>query len=239
MMIAKDDNPSERVLSRSESKMHRKIVVLMIVAILGGPFWVLSCAGNGEAGPLADAQAMPEGRPPDATPAGSLPAGRPSEEGYLIGAGDVLDISVWKDEALTRSCVVRPDGAISFPLIGDVMAAGRTASQLKAEMGKQLDRYVPGVVVSIEVKQVNSLIIYVIGKVNAPGRFIMNTNVDVLQALATAGGLNIFAKSNDIKIFRQEKLKTTIFPFEYDKVVDGKRLEQNIQLKRGDVVVIP
>src|SRR5208283_4924878 len=152
------------------------------------------------------------------------------EGDYLIGPGDVLDISVWKDEALTRSCVVRPDGAISFPLIGDIQATGKTPSQLKAEMEGKLDRYVPGGTLSLEVKQVNSLIIYVIGKVNAPGRFIMNANVDVLQALATAGGLNIYAKRGRIKIFRHEKNETKIFRFDYDEVVDGKHLEQNIRL---------
>lgn len=158
---------------------------------------------------------------------------------YLIGPGDVLDASVWKDEALTRSCVVRPDGFISFPLIGDVRAAGRTVSQLKADMEKKIEPYVPQATMSLEVKQVNSLLIYIIGKVNAPGRFIMNANVDVLQALATAGGLNVFAKRNKIKIFRDEKNETRIFPFDYDEVVDGKHLEQNIRLKRGDIVVIP
>ena len=151
----------------------------------------------------------------------------------------MLDISVWKDEALTRSCVVRPDGFISFPLIGDVLAAGRTSSQLKSEMEGRLTRYVPGVTLSLEIKQINSMIIYVIGKVNNPGRFILNVDVNVLQALAIAGGLNIYAKRNKIKIFRHGSNETTIYPFEYDEVVEGKRLEQNIYLRRGDVVVIP
>lgn len=216
--------------------MLRKILVLMIAGMLGVCPSTLSWAGSGDAAPLAMTPSMPEGTAPDAT---SPSATAPDEEGYLIGPGDVLDISVWKDEALTRSCVVRPDGAISFPLIGDVRAAGRTANQLKAEIGQRLDRYVPGTTLSVEIKQVNSMIIYVIGKVNAPGRFVMNSNVEVLQALATAGGLNVFAKKNKIKIFREEKNETTIFPFEYDEVVDGKRLDQNIRLKRGDVVVVP
>jgi len=162
-----------------------------------------------------------------------------AERNYIIGPGDVLDISVWKDEALTRSCVVRPDGVISFPLIGEVQAAGRTASQLKTEMEKKLTRYVPEAILSLEVKQVNSMIIYVIGKVNSPGRFILNADIDVLQALATAGGLNVFAKGGWIKIFRQDHNKTTIYPFDYDDVVGGKHLEQNIYLNRGDVVVVP
>jgi len=153
--------------------------------------------------------------------------------------GDVLDISVWKDETLTRTCVVRPDGAISFPLIGEVQTSGKTASQLKAEMEKKLERFVPGVTLSVDIKQINSMIIYVIGKVNTPGRIVTNADVDVLQALATAGGLNVYAKRNSIKIFRDEKDQTTIFPFQYDEIVEGKRLEQNIKLKRGDVVVVP
>ena len=162
-----------------------------------------------------------------------------AEQGYLIGPGDVLDVSVWKDEALTRSCVVRPDGFISFPLVGDISASGKTVLELKSEMEDTLKRFVPGVVLYIDVKQINSLIIYVIGKVNNPGRFSMVVDVDVLQALATAGGLNAFAKGRKIKIFRHGSNETSIFPFDYDEVVDGKHLEQNIHLMRGDVVVVP
>jgi polysaccharide export outer membrane protein len=168
-----------------------------------------------------------------------LPSAMSVEQGYQIGPGDVLDVSVWKDETLTRSCVVRPDGFISFPLIGDIPASGKTVFELKSEMEGKLKRFVPEVVLYIDVKQINSLIIYVIGKVNNPGRFIMVVDVDVLQALATAGGLNVFAKGRKIRIFRHGKNETTIFPFDYDEVVDGKHLEQNIHLRRGDVVVVP
>jgi len=167
------------------------------------------------------------------------PAVVSTERGYRIGPGDVLDISVWKDDALTRSCVVRPDGFISFPLIGDVAASGKTVSELKSEMEGKLKRFVPDVVLLIDVKQINSMIIYVIGKVNNPGRFILTADVRVLQALATAGGLNPFAKGGKIKIFRPGKDETTIFPFDYDEVVNGKHLEQDIYLERGDVVVVP
>jgi polysaccharide export outer membrane protein len=158
---------------------------------------------------------------------------------YPIGPGDILEVSVWKDEALTRSCTVRPDGSISFPLIGEIPAAGKTLMELKSEMEGKLKKFVPDVVLYIDVKQINSLIIYVIGKVNNPGRFILTVDVNVLQALSTAGGLNPFAKGGKVKIFRQGSNETTIFPFNYDEVVDGKRLEQNIYLRRGDVVVVP
>jgi len=161
------------------------------------------------------------------------------EDLYLIGPGDVLDISVWKDESLTRTCVVRPDGSISFPLIGTVRAADRTASELKADIENKLRRYVPELTLSVEIREIRSLVVYVIGRVNNPGRFLLATDINVLQALAAAGGLNPFANRNDIKVFRQGVEETTIFPFQYDDVIEGKRLEQNIYLKRGDVVVVP
>ncbi len=162
----------------------------------------------------------------------------PTGKVFLIGPGDVLDISVWKDEALTRTCVVRPDGFISFPLIGDVFVSDKNVPGLKTEMEAKLKTFVPGVVLHIDVKQINNAI-YVIGKVNSPGKLILGFDVNVLQALAAAGGLNPFANGNRIRIFRQGIEETTIFPFNYDEVVDGKRLNQNIQLKRGDVVVVP
>ncbi len=162
-----------------------------------------------------------------------------ANEDYLIGPGDVLDISVWKDETLTKSVVVLPDSKISFPLIGEVIAGGKTVSLLKKEIQEKLAPFVPDITLSLEVKQVNSMIIYVIGRVNSPGRFPLNVNINVLQALAQAGGCNAFAKRDKIKIFRHEKGKTNIFNFQYDSVVEGKNLEQNIPLQRGDVVVVP
>ncbi|NPV04860.1 MAG: polysaccharide export protein [Syntrophaceae bacterium] len=158
---------------------------------------------------------------------------------YLIGPGDILEISVWKEEALTKQVVVLPDGKISFPLIGEVQAAGRTLADLKKELAAKLAKYAPKEEVNLEVKQVNSMLIYVIGRVNQPGRFALNTNVTVLQALSIAGGLNAFAKRNQIKIFRQEAGGTQILPFSYDEVTEGEKLRQNVILKRGDVVVVP
>jgi polysaccharide export outer membrane protein len=158
---------------------------------------------------------------------------------YPIGPGDVLGISVWKDDALTRDVVVLPDGLISFPLLGLVKAAGKTVAELRFELEEKISQYVTDPVLNVEVKQVNSMIIYVIGRVNAPGRFALNTNINALQALATAGGLNPFAKRDKIKILRQENGRTRILPFSYDDIADGRHLEENIQLKRGDVIVVP
>lgn len=167
-------------------------------------------------------------------------AGSPNGEQYRIGAGDVLDISVWKDEAQTKILVVLPDGAISLPLIGRVMAEGKTTVQLKEEITQKVSRFVPDPVVTVIVQQANSMFIFVGGRVNHPGRFVINTNVNVLQALTMAGGLNPFAKRKKIRIIREEKHgETRIFIFNYDDVSEGKNLAQNIKLCRGDMVVVP
>ena len=160
-------------------------------------------------------------------------------ESYTIGAGDVLDISVWKDEAQTKTVIVLPDGTIAFPLIGQVVAAGKTVGQLKAELSEKVSQYVPDPVLTVIVQQVNSMLIYVVGRVNNPGRFVLNTNINVLQALTMAGGLNPFAKRGKIRIMRGEGSDTKIFNFNYDEVSSGENLAQNIRLKRGDVVVAP
>jgi polysaccharide export outer membrane protein len=185
----------------------------------------------------AAAQGAVDGKP---APAGaSTTSSMPVTGTYIIGPGDMIEASVWKDEALRGQFIVLPDGTISFPLIGELQAAGRTLSDLKKEMVEKISVYAPDPTFSIEVKQVNSMLIYVIGRVNQSSRFSLNANVTVLQALAMAGGLNPFAKRDKIKVFRQEGDKTKILRFHYDDVVEGKRLEENITLKRGDVIVVP
>lgn len=158
---------------------------------------------------------------------------------YLIGPGDVINISVWRDDNLTRTVVVLPDGKISYPLVGELVAEGKTVTQLKQEVEKALSRYTADSVVSVEVKQSNSMIIYVTGRVNTPGRQMLVANTNVIQALAMAGGPNPFANKNRIKIIRKHEGKTAMFAFNYDDIVDGKHLETNIELKRGDVIIVP
>ena len=158
---------------------------------------------------------------------------------YIIGPGDTLIISVWKDEALTRQVVVLPDGKIAFPLIGQVVAGGKTVDGLTKEMEQKLARFVPDLNLSVVVHKVDSMTIYVIGRVNSPGRFAITADVNVLQALSMAGGLNPFAKRGDIKIFREVGGGTKVFDFDYDTVADGKDPRQNMRLKKGDVVVVP
>ena len=158
---------------------------------------------------------------------------------YIIGPGDILEISVWKETALTKLVTVLPDGKISFPLIGEIIAEGLTVKQLKKKLEGKIIRYVPHPNMSVAIHEVNSLQIYVIGKVHNPGRFELHTNLNVLQALATAGGLNPFAKKNKIKIFREARDGTKIFEFRYADIIEGKHLEQNMRLVRGDVIVVP
>ncbi|MGZ8430182.1 MAG: polysaccharide biosynthesis/export family protein [Candidatus Deferrimicrobiaceae bacterium] len=162
------------------------------------------------------------------------------ETGYRIGPGDILNIEVWKDNTLSRPVTVLPDGKISFPLIGELTAGDRTVAELKKEIEAKILRYVPDSPLTVEVRQVNSLHIYVLGRVNAPGRFILSSNVTVLQALAIAGGPNAFANRSKIRIFREKSGKTTMSPpFDYDEVTAGRNIQTNVLLERGDVIFVP
>jgi Periplasmic protein involved in polysaccharide export len=160
-------------------------------------------------------------------------------ENYVIGPGDILNISAWKNEDLTRQVTVLPDGTFSFPLIGAVKASGKTANQLKNELEKKITPYSPEPTISVMVAEVNGNIVYVIGRTNRPGMFPLHTDVTVLQALSMAGGLTPFADKDSIKIIRTTGANTQVFKFDYDKVSNGKKLEQNIVLQRGDVIVVP
>jgi polysaccharide export outer membrane protein len=159
--------------------------------------------------------------------------------GYRVGPEDVLEISVWREDALRKETLVRPDGGISYPLIGDVQAAGKTVAQLREEITKRLEKFIPEAVVSVTVLRTNSQRIYVLGKVTKPGEFPVGRSVDVLQALSMSGGLTQFADANGIRIMRREGDKQISLPFEYARVVRGEKLEQNVLLRPGDVVVVP
>jgi polysaccharide export outer membrane protein len=158
---------------------------------------------------------------------------------YIIGPGDQIGVSVWRDENLTRTVVVLSDGKITMPLVGDMVAAGKTVAQLKLEVQKALNPYIGDSTVTVELKQPNSMTVFVIGRVNIPGRQMLTANTSVLQALAMAGGPNPFARKSRIKIYRQQDGITAMLPFDYDEIMEGKHLEKNIELKRGDVIIVP
>ena len=162
-----------------------------------------------------------------------------AEPDYRIGPGDQLSIEVWKNADLVRLVTVLPDGKVAYPMVGEVVAAGKTVTQLQKEIEGKLSLYVKDAVVTVEVRQVHSLQIFMLGRVRTPGRIALTSNVDVLQAIASAGGPDEFAKLSRIKIFRREGGKTAIIPFDYSDVIAGKNLESNILLRRGDIVVVP
>jgi polysaccharide export outer membrane protein len=167
------------------------------------------------------------------------PIGLAAEKVYLIGPGDVIEISVWKDPELSRNLVVPPDGIISFPLIGSINATRLAVPELRKIVTKRLSEFIPDVTVTVMLVEINSLKAYVIGKVNVPGAFDIDMESNVMQILAKAGGLNPFASSGNIKILRQTENQLIKIPFNYGQVEKGKNLEQNIILKAGDVVVVP
>lgn len=158
---------------------------------------------------------------------------------YIVGAGDVLEISVWKDESLSTIVTVLPDGKISIPLIGEYKAMGKAVNQIRREIKKKISRYIPNPETTVSIKEVNSMWIYVIGKVIRAGRFNLNGKINVLQALSMAGGLTPFANSKKIKIIREKNNQTRIFRFNFKDITRGLNLSSNIHLQKGDVVVIP
>jgi polysaccharide export outer membrane protein len=161
------------------------------------------------------------------------------ENRYKIGPGDSVEISVWKDENLTRQMIVPPDGIIAFPLIGDIGVTELSVTELRDVVSKKLKEYVTDATVTVMLLNASSMTAYVVGKVNKPGQFPINMKTNVMQILAMAGDLNAFASPGNIIILRQEKGKPVKIPFNYNEVKKGKHLEQNIFLKRGDVVVVP
>src|SRR5688572_15554760 len=158
---------------------------------------------------------------------------------YEVQPSDLLQVSVWKEPDLTQQVVVRPDGAFSFPLVGEVNAVGKTVEELRRELVQQLTRIIPDVVVTVSVLEIRGNKIYVIGQVNTPGEFIVNPRVDVMQALSLAGGTTAFASPSEIFVLRRDGTQQRRLPFNFDAVLRGRELEQNVLLRSGDVVVVP
>jgi polysaccharide export outer membrane protein len=158
---------------------------------------------------------------------------------YAVLPGDILQVSVWKEPDLQLQVLVRPDSAFSFPLAGDISTKGLSVVDLQEILTQRLSRYVSNPVVTVSVSEVLGNKIYVIGQVNNPGEFVVNPNVDVMQALSMAGGLTAFADTNSIKILRRTRDRQSAMSFKYNDVLKGKNLEQNIVLQSGDIVVVP
>jgi polysaccharide export outer membrane protein len=163
-----------------------------------------------------------------------------SVDDYRIHGGDQLLVGVYDDPKMPPTpTTVTPDGKISFPLLGVLVAGGKTPEQLRVEMETKLRKYVAEPVVTVSVQEVKGNIAYVIGQVTKPGPIVMNPAVNVLQALSIAGGGNPYAKLDSIIIIRNAPGGQRVLNFRYGAVSSGKNLEQNVQLEAGDVVVVP
>jgi len=145
----------------------------------------------------------------------------------------------WREKDLSADVVVRPDGLISLPLLNDVAAAGLTPEQLRVNITRGAGKFVEEPTVSVVVKAINSRKVFVTGQVGKPGPYPLSGPTTVLQLIATAGGVAEYAKKSEILVIRKENDKQLTFPFNYDGVMKGKNLNQNIELKPGDTVIVP
>jgi polysaccharide export outer membrane protein len=198
--------------------------------------WVVALAMGHGSNALAQqpAPAAPVSSPAIApAPAAVAPAG------YVIGAEDVLTVVVWREKDLSTEVVVRPDGRITLPLINEVVAAGLTPEQLRDRIVEGLARFVEDPSVTVAVKQINSLKVFITGMVGKPGAYPLTTTTTVLQLISVAGGLHEFADSKKIVVMRTENGEQRALKFNYQDVRKGKNLRQNIELQAGDTVIVP
>jgi len=158
---------------------------------------------------------------------------------YLVQPGDILQISVWREPDMQLEVLVKPDGAFTIPLAGEIVAVGKSVYQLKLEITIKLQQYMPDQEVTVAVNQPLGNKIYVIGKINAPGEVLMTRPMDVVQALSAVGGLTRFASPGNIKIIRRIDQEQTVYNFDFGDIEDGENLEQNIILRSGDIIVVP
>jgi len=170
----------------------------------------------------------------------SATANKPHDDGFIIGNGDRLSVSVWKQPDLSRSLPVRSDGKISLPLIGEVQAAGETPLKLEQEITSKLQPYLAQPEVTVIVEQINSEKFNILGRVAKPGAYPLVNPTTVLDAIALAGGCRDFAKQKNIYILRRHSDGTeSRLPFNYQEVIKGKNTAQNIELEPHDTVVVP
>ena len=171
-------------------------------------------------------------------------ASRPVSKEFLLGPEDVLEVTVWRNQDLSRTVVVRPDGKISLPLIGDIQASGLNASQVAAKIAARLTEFKENPNVSVSVKEVNSYFIYVLGEVLKPGKYPLKSYATVLQGVSMAGGFTPYASKNRMQVIRTHvnedgKENQIRIPVPYNELVSGKGEIENFILKSGDTIVVP
>jgi len=212
--------------SPPSSSLARASRLLAAALAIAGTAGGLAVAGQEDARPA----------PAVAGPAPGVAAAASTVPGYVIGLGDVLRIVVWKEPDLTGDVTVRPDGMVTVPLVGDVMAAGRVPSQLAATLVGGFQQFLEGPRVTVTVVQAVSARIYVVGQVMRPGEFPLSGHLTVLKALALAGGFKDFARTDGIVVVREDQ---TVLSFNYKRVAEGRDVTQNVLLQAGDTIVVP
>jgi polysaccharide export outer membrane protein len=158
---------------------------------------------------------------------------------YIVGPNDILSIFVWKEPDLTQEIIVMPDGRITFPMAGEVMARGKTVMELQYQITEKLSDYLTAPEVTVILRESRSRWIYTIGQVNHPGPYVLEPDTSVLQALSMAGGFAEWADQKQILIVRRQDNKELFFLFNYKEYISGKNLEQNILLQPNDTIIVP
>jgi polysaccharide biosynthesis/export protein len=201
------------------------------------PAWAQSNSSSSEEKkPVAGSVVTPDAGKSSVRPKGS---DDPALVGFTIGEQDVLGIDVWQEKELSGPAVVRPDGKITLPLVGEIYVVGMTPVQLQTELTKRLEPFVTVPQVSVSVKEINSRKVYVMGQVAHEGVFHINSTTTVSQILVQAGGLREYAKRSKVYVLRNINGKQVRLPFNYNSFIKGQKNGQDFVLRPGDTVVVP
>lgn len=169
----------------------------------------------------------------------AVPTGVTLPSDYVIGPEDVIGVLFWREAEMSGDQVVRPDGMITIPLLGDIRAAGLRPDELREQLGKAAAKYLTDPNVSVVARQIHSRKVFITGQVAAPGAYPLTGPRSVVQVIALAGGLNEYADSKNIMLLRMENGRQRSYKFSYKDVTQGKALPQNLQLMPGDIIIVP
>lgn len=158
---------------------------------------------------------------------------------YRLSAGDKIDVFVWKEEDLSKEVTISPDGTLSYPLAGDIEAAGLTVKELRNALTQKMQEYIPKALVTVSLVEVSGYRVYVLGEVNKPGEYLPGNYVTIAQALTLAEGLTTFANGGSIRVVRQSGGQELVMKFDYGRFKRGRDLSRNVRLESGDVVMVP
>lgn len=214
--------------------MQLRLVVFVLIGALsaGAP---LAASAQKPAGPAPQTQKPGQPSPPAVSHAPEVFV----PTNYVIGPDDSLSIVFWRDRDMSADVRVRPDGRIALPLINEVLAAGLTPEELQKRITEESKKYMEDASITVVVKEINSLKVFITGEVAKPGVYPLTSSMTVMQLLSLAGGLREYANSKNITIMRNQGGKQTSLKFNYREVASGKKLQQNIELRPGDTVVVP